>query len=386
MAGRTRTRARRVHRARIAQRAGLPQGLRYAPLRASYDYPPNRALRCDRHQDREAGTVAADGQGPVRAVEHEQMLKIALELARTDKAWDDVATKFLEHFLSIAQAMRHFGSSDKSLWHEEDGFYYDVLVQPDGTAPHMRVRSMVGLLPILGATEVPPWVVDECPDVTRNFRWLQERRPDLVRSMLGREAGKMLLTLVPPKRLRRILARMFDTSEFLSPFGIRPLSAATREAVTATVGGRTVSIEYEPGESRTGMFGGNSNWRGPVWFPVNVLLADKLRTYGRYFGDSFRIELPTGSGNWGTLEDAADLVDGGLTALFRPVDGRRPSDGKRIESSPDPLWSRHPTFSEFFDGDTGEGLGATHQTGWTALVAHLLNPRLPPDPRTIGWG
>jgi hypothetical protein len=203
--------------------------------------------------------------------------------------------------------------------------------------------------------------------------------------MLARDDGKMLLTLVPPKRLRRILERMFDTEEFLSDYGIRSLSAATRQAVTATVGHETVSIEYEPGESRTGMFGGNSNWRGPVWFPTNVLLADKLRTYGRYFGDDFRIEIPTGSGDWRTLDQAADVIDGGLTALFRPVDGRRPSDGKRIESSPDPLWSAHPTFSEFFDGDTGEGLGATHQTGWTALVAHLLNPRLPPDPRTMGW-
>jgi hypothetical protein len=315
----------------------------------------------------------------------QQMLKIALELARTDKAWDDVATKFLEHFLSIAQAMRHFGSSDKSLWHEEDGFYYDVLVQPDGRAPHMRVRSMVGLLPILGATEIPSWVVDECPDVTSRFQWLQQRRPELVKPMLAREDGKMLLILVPPKRLRRILERMFDSEEFLSPYGIRSLSAATRQAVTATLGNETVSIEYEPGESRTGMFGGNSNWRGPVWFPTNVLLADKLRTYGRYFGDDFRIEIPTGSGDWRTLDQAADVIDGGLTALFRPVDGRRPSDGKRIESSPDPLWSAHPTFSEYFDGDTGEGLGATHQTGWTALVAHLLNPRLPPDPRTMGW-
>ena len=142
---------------------------------------------------------------------------------------------------------------------------------------------------------------------------------------------------MPPKRLRRILQRMFDTDEFLSPFGIRSLSAATRQAVTATLGGETVSIEYEPGESRTGMFGGNSNWRGPVWFPVNVLLADKLRTYGRYFGDDFTIEMPTGSGNWGTLEEAADLIDGGLTALFRPVDGRRPSDGKRIEASAGPV-------------------------------------------------
>jgi hypothetical protein len=141
-----------------------------------------------------------------------------------------------------------------------------------------------------------------------------------------------------------------------------------------------VSIEYEPGESRTGMFGGNSNWRGPIWFPVNVLLADKLRTYGRHFGDSFQIEIPTGSGNLRNLEQAADTIDNGLTALFRPVDGKRPADGERIEASDNPLWSEHPTFSEYFDGDTGEGLGATHQTGWTALVAHLLNPRLPPDP------
>ncbi|EWT01808.1 glucosidase [Intrasporangium oryzae NRRL B-24470] len=317
----------------------------------------------------------------------QQMLKIALELARTDKAWDDVATKFMEHFLAIAQAMRHFGSHDKSLWHEEDGFYYDVLVHPDGRAPHMRVRSMVGLLPILGATEIPAWVLDECPDLTSRFRWLQQRRPELVKPLLARESdGRMLLTLVPPRRLRRILQRMFDTEEFLSPYGIRSLSAATREAVTATLGGQTVSIEYEPGESRTGMFGGNSNWRGPVWFPVNVLLADKLRTYGRFFGDSFTVEVPTGSGRHLTLDEAADVIDSGLTALFRPVDGRRPSDGARIESSDDPLWSEHPTFSEYFDGDTGEGLGATHQTGWTALVAHLLNPRLPPDPRTMGWG
>jgi len=146
------------------------------------------------------------------------------------------------------------------------------------------------------------------------------------------------------------------------------------------VDGQHVSIEYEPGESRTGMFGGNSNWRGPIWFPVNVLLADKLRTYGRHFGDSFLIEIPTGSGNLKNLEQAADTIDHGLTALFQPVGGRRPADGKRIEASDNPLWSRHPTFSEYFDGDTGEGLGATHQTGWTALVAHLLNPRLPPDP------
>jgi len=313
----------------------------------------------------------------------QQMFKIALELSRYDKAWDGTATKFLEHFLSIAQAMNAFGSSEVSLWDEEDGFFYDVLVAPDGTAQPMRVRSMVGLLPILGVTDVPHWITQEVPDVTERLRWLQRRRPELVsplRSRSAPEGRKMLLSLVDQERLRRILTRMFDTEEFLSPFGIRSLSKSTGEVI-AKVGGRDARIEYEPGESRTALFGGNSNWRGPVWFPVNVLLADKLRTLGRHYGDSFTIELPTGSGNHCTLVDAADLIDNGLTALFRPVNGKRPADGDRIESSDSPLWREHPTFSEFFDGDTGEGLGATHQTGWTALVAHLLNPRLPPDPR-----
>jgi hypothetical protein len=318
----------------------------------------------------------------------QQMFKIALELSRHDRAWDDTATKFLEHFLAIARSMSAFGSRGSSLWHEEDGFFYDVLVSPSGDAQPMRVPSMVGLLPILGATEVPSWISEECPDVTARLRWLQRRRPELVGPLLfakGPGERKMLLSLVDPSRLRRILERMFDPDQFLSPFGIRSLSAAVKEGFSADVGGRQATIEYEPGESRTGLFGGNSNWRGPVWFPVNVLLADKLRTYGRHFGDSFRIEIPTGSGQLKTLVEAADLIDGGLTALFRPVSGRRPADGERIEASDNPLWREHPTFSEFFDGDTGEGLGATHQTGWTALVAHLVNPRLPPDPRAKGW-
>jgi hypothetical protein len=269
-----------------------------------------------------------------------------------------------------------------SLWHEEDGFFYDVLVAPDGTPEPLRVRSMVGLLPILGATEIPQWVT-QLPDVAERVGWLQRRRPELMGPLRGRsgpEGRKMLLSLVDRERLERLLTRMFDREEFLSPFGIRSLSKSTGQ-VFANVGGRDVSIEYEPGESRTRLFGGNSNWRGPVWFPVNVLLADKLRTLGRYYGDSFTIEIPTGSGRRCTLVEAADVIDNGLTALFRPVDGKRPADGKRIEASDSPLWSAHPTFSEYFDGDTGEGLGATHQTGWTALVAHLLNPRLPADPR-----
>jgi hypothetical protein len=313
----------------------------------------------------------------------QQMLKIALELSRFDTAWDGTVTKFFEHFLAIAEAMNAFGSHEVSLWDEDDGFFYDVLVAPDGTPEPLRVRSMVGLLPILGATEIPAWVEERLPDVADRVVWLRKRRPELIGPLTSRrapEGRKMLLSLVDKERLERIVTRMFDTEEFLSPFGIRSLSKSTGQ-VFAHVGGRDVSIEYEPGESRTGLFGGNSNWRGPVWFPVNVLLADKLRTLGRHYGDSFTIEIPTGSGTRCTLVEAADLIDNSLTRLFRPVDGKRPADGDRIESSDSPLWREHPTFSEFFDGDTGEGLGATHQTGWTALVAHLLNPRLPPDPR-----
>lgn len=319
----------------------------------------------------------------------QQMFKIALELSRHDRAWDDTATKFLEHFLSIAQAMNSFGTRGAKLWDDDDGFFYDVLVDPSGHAEPMRVRSMVGLLPILGATEVPAWISTECPDVTTRLRWLQRRRPEVMgplRSRSGPDGRRMLLSLVGPERLRRILERMFDTEEFWTPYGIRSLSRSTGQ-VYANVGGRDVSLEYEPGESRTGLFGGNSNWRGPIWFPVNVLLADKLRTMGRHYGDTFTIEVPTGSGNVVTLDQAADLIDGGLTALFRPDPargGRRPTDGDRVEASDSPLWREQVTFSEFFDGDTGEGLGATHQTGWTALVAHLLNPRLPADPRRMG--
>ena len=200
----------------------------------------------------------------------QQMFKIALELARTEKAWDDVATKFFEHFLAIAKAMNSFGSHGTSLWDEEDGFFYDILVAPDGTAQPLRVRSMVGLLPILAATEVPAWVGEECPDLTARMHWLQRRRPELVRPLLfakGAGERKILLSLVDQTRLRRLLERVFDTEEFLSPYGIRSLSAACRQPITTHVAGRDASIEYEPGESRTSLFGGNSNWRGPDLVP-----------------------------------------------------------------------------------------------------------------------
>ncbi|HEY3717732.1 MAG TPA: hypothetical protein VGL39_24660 [Jatrophihabitantaceae bacterium] len=291
-----------------------------------------------------------------------QMLKISLELARTVPAWDEVATKFLEHFLGIARAMGRFGSQNVGLWDDDDGFFYDVLVHPDGSYERLRVRSMVGLLPLLAVASAPSWVADELPDFTARLRWLAEHRPELLHGFLersGPDGNHLQLSLLDAERLARVLAPMFDEAEFLSPYGIRSLSAAYREPYTTDVDGQSMTINYEPAESQTALFGGNSNWRGPVWFPVNVLLADALRTFGEYFGEAYRAR--------------ADTIDQRLVALFRPgPDGRRPSDGPHVNG---PLWTAHPTFSEYFNGDTGEGLGASHQTGWTALVAHILSRR-----------
>ena len=303
------------------------------------------------------------------------MLNISLELARTDKVWDDLATKFLEHFLAIANAVNNFGSQGVELWDDEDGFCYDVLTHPDGTAERLRVRSMVGLLPILPATVVEAWVSDELPDFTTRLRWLAKRRPDLMAGVLSSTdatGSQLLLSLLDRDRLDRVLHRMFDPTEFFSPHGIRSLSAVYREPYSTVIDGRELSIDYEPGESRTGLFGGNSNWRGPIWMPVNVLLSEALRNYARYQPDA-TIEVPTGGGRQLSFAAAADALDDRLIALFRPdANGVRPSDGARIEAGADPLWRAHPTFSEYFHGDTGEGLGASHQTGWTALVAHLI--------------
>ncbi len=303
------------------------------------------------------------------------MLQICLELAILVPAWDDIATKFLEHFLSIAKATREFGSQDVSLWDPEDGFFYDLLVHPDGTHQRLRVRSMVGLLPMLAVATVSPEVWDRLPDFTARLAWLRRRRPDLADGLLTSSVSgeEMMLSLVDRDGLTRLLTRLLDESEFLSPYGIRALSASYRDGYTTELEGQHFTIDYEPGESTSGLFGGNSNWRGPVWFPVNVLLADALRKYAGYFGDSMTVPVPTGSGTRLSLDKAAELIDGRLTDLFRRgSDGRRPSDGNRIEASPDPLWAAHITYIEYFNGDTGEGLGASHQTGWTALIAHLL--------------
>ena len=220
-----------------------------------------------------------------------------------------------------------------------------------------------------------PDVTSLLPDFTARLRWLTKRRPEMMNGLVSTSdsAGShLLLSLLDADQLHRVLERMFDPAEFLSEHGLRSLSAVYREPFTMTVDGRVLSIDYEPGESRTGLFGGNSNWRGPVWLPVNMLLSSALRVFGQH-DQSATVEVPTGSGRAVSYAAAADELDQRLISLFRVgAGGSRPSDGARIEASADPLWRAQVTFSEYFHGDTGEGLGASHQTGWTALVAHLI--------------
>ncbi|WP_427383248.1 MGH1-like glycoside hydrolase domain-containing protein [Janibacter sp. G56] len=302
------------------------------------------------------------------------MLRISWELARVDPAWDETATKFLEHFLSIADAMENFGTTNISLWDDEDGFFYDSIVDDSGTQTRIRIRSMVGLLPLMAVAVEPDWVPAELTDFTARLQWLLQRRPELTEGVVHTEyegQPDTTLSLLPPDRLGRVLARMLDEGEFLAPHGIRSLSAAYRDGTSVTIAGEDLPVRYAPAESENGMFGGNSNWRGPVWFPVNVLLTDALRTYAVDMAREFTVEFPTGSGQQTPLREVALGLEQRLISLFRVGDdGRRPSDPRHVPTGP--LWQAHPTFSEYFDGDTGSGIGASHQTGWTALVAHLI--------------
>ncbi|MEO7235671.1 MAG: glucosidase [Lapillicoccus sp.] len=315
------------------------------------------------------------------------MMRIAQELGRHDHAFDDLATTFLERFLAICRAMGDFGSQGVSLWDEEDGFFYDVLVGPQGELETMRARSLVGLLPLLAVANCPAWVLDELPDFAEALRWLSRHRADEVASLTTTHpaAGDALtFAVVDPTRASRLFARLLDEGEFLSPHGIRSLSAAHRDGVDIDVAGMSMSLRYTPGESDSGLFGGNSNWRGPVWMPLNLLIVDALHTYAAGAGATTTVEFPTRSGERLGLHEAAQRLEDRLVGLFRPgPDGRRPSDPRDLPGGL--LWTQHPTFSEYFHGDTGVGLGASHQTGWTALVAHLIcTPQEAYDPAEAG--
>jgi hypothetical protein len=305
------------------------------------------------------------------------MLGIALELALRNPAYEDIASKFFEHFVAIADAINQFGGS--GLWHEADGFYYDA-IERDGVTEPVRARSMVGLATLFAVEVLEDAVIDRLPGFKRRLNWFVENRPELGRWIAyamrgkGSGAGRRLLAIPSRARLERMLRYLFDESEFLSPYGIRSMSAVHREhpAVLRTGSGE-LRAEYAPGESNIPDFGGNSNWRGPVWIPVNYLLIEALQRYHHFYGDSLKIEVPVGSGRMMTLGQAAHELSQRLVRLFLAgADGNRPCHGGDPRFATDPHWRDLILFYEYFHGDTGRGCGASHQTGWTALIARLL--------------
>jgi len=316
------------------------------------------------------------------------MLAIALELARHDPAYEDVASKFWEHFLNIAHAMsggRLHGGEGHDLWNDEDGFFYDVLHTPDDTRLPLKIRSLVGLIPLLAVQTLEPEMLERHEGFRRRLEWFIEYRPDLtgdVACMKTRgHRERRLLAILDPERLRRVLRVMLDEREFLSPHGIRAISHIHRDdPYVLRVDGSEYRVAYEPGESTSGLFGGNSNWRGPIWFPINFLIVEALQKFHHYLGDQFTVECPTGSGNMMTLEQVAREISQRLSSIFlNDMNGRRPVFGHAERFQQDPNWHDLIPFHEYFHGDSGAGIGASHQTGWTALVAKLLQQSGEPD-------
>jgi hypothetical protein len=315
------------------------------------------------------------------------LLAIAMELAHHDRAYEDVASKFWEHFLYIAHAMNNRGNDGIELWDREDGFYYDVLHLPDGTRYPLKVRSMVGLIPLFAVETLEPETLRRLTGFRTRLEWFVDHRPDLtcnVASMqsCGREERR-LLSIVSPDQLRAVLRTMLDEREFLSPYGIRALSRIHKDhPYILAVNGAEHRVDYEPAESSTGLFGGNSNWRGPIWFPPNFLLIESLQKFHHYFGDDFTVECPTGSGQMMTLSQVAAELSRRLSSIFlRGDDGRRPVFGNVERFQQDPHWRDLILFHEYFNGDDGSAVGASHQTGWTGLVAKLLKQSGEPQTR-----
>ena len=319
----------------------------------------------------------ADGTGWM-AMYSLNLLAIAMELASEDPAYEDVASKFWEHFLSIATAINHLGNDGAGMWDPEDGFFYDVLHMQNGHHVPMKVRSMVGLIPLYAVETLDSELVDRLPGFKRRLEWFLEHRQDLtanVACMRSRGMGeRRLLAIVDGEQLRSVLRVMLDESEFLSPYGIRALSRIHKDRpYVLRAGGGEYRVDYEPAESSTGLFGGNSNWRGPIWLPVNYLLIESLQKFHHYLGDDYKVECPTGSGNYMTLWEVAAELSRRLTRIFlADADGRRPVHGSNDLYRRDPNWRDLVLFNEYFHGDDGSGVGASHQTGWTGVVAKLM--------------
>jgi hypothetical protein len=308
----------------------------------------------------------------------QNMMEIAAELALTDPDYTDMALKFTEHFLWIASAMAHLGG-DTGMWDEEDGFFYDVLRLPGGQSQRLKVRSMVGLLPLCAATVFEGELLAKSPELAERFQWFLEARPEILTAIHDPRkigvAGRRLASILDETKLRRVLEKMLDEKEFLSPYGLRSLSRYHADhPYIIHAGGQEYRVSYLPAESDTGMFGGNSNWRGPIWMPVNALIIRALLQYYLYYGDDFTIECPTGSGRRMNLYQVAEEIANRLAGIFlRDKDGRRPVNGGSRKFQEDPHWRDHLLFYEYFQGDNGAGLGANHQTGWTGIIARTMH-------------
>jgi hypothetical protein len=307
------------------------------------------------------------------------LLAIAMELAQENPAYEDVASKFWEHFLYIGHAMGHQGKDrNLDLWDDEDGFFYDCLRLDGGRRVPLKIRSMVGLIPLFAVETLEPDLLEKLPGFKRRLDWFIEHRHDLTDNVACmRTPGlgeRRLLSVVTGDRLQRVLRYLLDEREFLSPHGVRALSRYHKDnPYVLPVNGRDYRVDYEPGESSTGLFGGNSNWRGPIWFPVNYLLVESLQKFHHYFGDALKVECPTGSGQFMTLDEVAGELSRRLSSIFLRDDrGERPVLGDVARFQQDPNWRDLVPFHEYFHGDTGRGVGASHQTGWTGLVAKLL--------------
>ena len=306
------------------------------------------------------------------------LLAIAMELAKEDPSYEDVASKFWEHFLYIAHAMNNRGDDEISLWDETDGFFYDVLHLPSGKPYPMKVRSMVGLIPLFAVETLEPELLDRLPDFKRRMEWFIGNRADLTQNVACmRTPGndeRRLLSIVDQEKLRRVLQVMLDENEFLSPYGIRAVSRFHKDhPYVLPVNGTEHRVDYEPAESSTGLFGGNSNWRGPIWFPLNYLLVESLQKFHHYLGEDFKVECPVGSGQMMTLSEVAGEISKRLSRIFlRDANQRRPVFGAVEKFHSDANWRDLIPFHEYFNGDNGSGVGASHQTGWTGLVAKLI--------------
>jgi hypothetical protein len=309
------------------------------------------------------------------------LMRIALELALHNEVYEDIATKFFEHFLHIAEAMSNRCNNGAGLWDEEDEFFYDVLHLPNEQKVKLKVRSMVGLIPLFAIETLEPELLEKLPGFHRRLQWLLKNKPHLANLVSHWQAPgrghRRLLSLLRGHRMKKLLQRMLDESEFLSDYGVRAISRCHLDhPYVYRVDGMDLAVKYAPAESSSGLFGGNSNWRGPIWFPLNFLIIESLQKFHHYYGDDFKIECPTGSGRFISLAQVAEEVGRRLSRIFlRDTEGKRPVMGQQPAQQADPLFRDYVPFYEYFHGDNGRGVGASHQTGWTALIAKLLMPR-----------